>query len=309
MIKFLLTLAALLAPAAAYADPISAIAAIAAMAEGAGGLAAIGGVLAGGLTGVAGLGLAGGLMFAGGALGLVGAVTGNKKLTKLGAAMGLAGGVRQMFTSLTSAAAPTAELAKSAGAEALAQTAPLEQVASQTASGGAQEAAQLAAEQAGQGAAPLAAKSGEMVGNAAPLGETVAPPVDARAGVRGAAGYGPEGMTGVETKAADLAANGSAFDKLVGWTEAHPKAADIGGGILKGAATMYANAQPDGRTKQILDYEEQRRKALNASITGMAKPGQFINSNVDPTAGRTPRNVIRYVPNRGIIRSVTPNGA
>lgn len=69
-------------------DPISAIASI-------GSMFASGGLTAAGFA-LGGLNLAQGLMFAGGALGLLGGVTGNKTLSRLGMVAGLAGGIGQL---------------------------------------------------------------------------------------------------------------------------------------------------------------------------------------------------------------------
>lgn len=78
------------------------------------GVAAAGGVAAIAAGGLSALTLTSGLMIAGGALSAVGAITGNKKLSTLGAVMGLAGGIGNAMgkaSSVTDAASAAKEAA------------------------------------------------------------------------------------------------------------------------------------------------------------------------------------------------------
>lgn len=123
--KKLLSLLLLLAAGPAFADPISAVASIATMSSAA---AATGGIAATIGAGMAGMTLATGLSFVGGAIGLVGSITGNKKLRNLGGVLAIGGSLTSLFKDGVGGAAGDAT--KSAGKDALSQTAatPVEQV-------------------------------------------------------------------------------------------------------------------------------------------------------------------------------------
>lgn len=96
-LKILVALGLFLAPVFAYADPITAVFAIVTIAEAATGAAAL-------AAGVITLGtVAAGVAFAGGAIALVGAVTKDKGLEKVGGYMSLAGGALGAVDSLANA--------------------------------------------------------------------------------------------------------------------------------------------------------------------------------------------------------------
>jgi hypothetical protein len=321
--KLFIFLLAALAPGLALADPISAIVAIATMASAAGGVGAIGGVIA---SGMAGMSLAAGAMFAGGAIGLVGAVTKNEKLTRLGGVLGLVGGVGQMFTSLAqagaSAGATAAELASDVGNVA--------QEAAGAASGGLQEAGQLAAEQAAQDAATSAAAAKQTAQDAAfesapkatysheaqaqlraaegaRAAEVVNPEsaTAAKDAVRGARGYGVDGMTGKETAAYDAALKSAPPEtsaQFGQWLKDNKELANLGGGILKGAGEMYTQSRPSGNMQAAQERDELNRQRFNDSIKGL-NPVNRYKTNWDPTAQREVRDVTRFVSKRpGLIR-------
>lgn len=284
MKKLFLLFALLALPGFASAEPISAIAAIGSMIASGG----IGALAAGGIAGLAGLGLTGGMMFAGGALGLVGSITGNKKLTQLGGMLGLAGGVAQAFNSLASAAGTAGEAA-GAGAKALGQTAvtPAAEVAAETAGMTAEEAL-VAAQNAGLGTDDLVGQALSQSEKAVEMAKTP--------------GILESGKSAASTTS-------SISDKVSGigkWIKENKELTNLAGGILKGAGEAYASSQA---RKDAEEAEARRRAEFNASVTGMSRGGDFINPNADPTAGRSVRDPIRYAPQRGIPRRyATPTG-
>lgn len=260
--KKLLILLLAAVPALAYADPISAIAAIGTMAASGG----IGALAAGGL---AALSLTQGLALAGGAMGLVGAVSGNKKLKTLGGILGIASlatGVINAANAGPAAAGEAAgEAAKSAGADALAQTA-------------ATPAAEIAAD--------VATADMDAINAALEPSKQIAEVA--------------------KTASGGTSAGGSALGGVGKFIKDNKELVNMGGGLIKGAMEGYA---ADARQKDMVDEEKRRLAAYNSSITGVSPVGQMVNPDANVTAGRPVQNVTRYTaPRKGLIRAAQQQG-
>lgn len=270
--KKLLSLLLLLAAGPAFADPISAVASIATMSSAA---AATGGIVASIGAGMAGMTLASGLAFAGGALGLVGSITGNKKLRNIGGVLALGGGLASLFKD--GAATAAGDVAKSAGKEALSQTAttPVEQVTQQ-----------MTAEQ-GKAAAEAAGLGTDDLGIAQPAKESM---------VQGAA------KAAEATTAAGQ--DTSLIGKLSEGLKKHKELAKIGAGLVSGAASGYMQRQAVQDQEGAVKRQQAR---FSQSVVGVDPMGQFINPNADVT-NVNPRDPMRYVPRRGLVQRPQQNG-
>jgi hypothetical protein len=271
--KRILPFLLLLLPGVALADPFSAIAAIGSWVGGA----------------AAGMTLATGLTYAGAALSVVGAVTGNKKLTKIGGVMGLAGG----FTSLLKSGL---EAAGSAGAGAGAGAAPLGQTvispaAEQAAGAAAGAATEMTVEQALTAAQNAGLGTDDLVQAAT---QSAADPLKAAVGamtespVKDAVS---KAITGVKPPTPSL------LENLASGIKNNKELVKIGAGLVSGAMQgRQANDLQRDREAEYLRYQQR----YSDSVKGVKPLGQFIRPNVDVT--NTPvRDPMRYVPQRGLV--------
>ncbi len=278
--KYLVIMAVLLGCSAAYAEPVSAIAAIYAMSTAGAAVAA-----AGAWT------LASGIMFAGGALSLAGSISGNKKLSTLGAVLSLGGGLAGGANAGGAAAGKAGEeAAKKAGEEALSQSA---------AQGAAQAGTTETLSQTGTGL--------ESVGQAnagADLGPAIAASADG-----GSLAASGQGVTLAGGAGATGGTSGSLLDQLLAggketgkFMRENKELVNLGGGIIKGAMEGYA---ADKQQKSQIDFLREQQQRYSDSVTGITPMGQFVNPNANPLANRPEQNPIRYTPRRpvGLVRA------
>lgn len=266
----LLPLLLLLLPGVALADPIS-------------GLTAIGSAFAG--TAAAGITLVQGLTVAGSALGLVGLVTGNKKLAKLGGILGLAGGITSLLKSGMEAAAQ-------AGTAQLSQTVtPVEQIAQEATA--AASAAPSAADAVSQAqAAGLGTE--DLVASAAKASEVVdATPSPVR-----------DALRKIEVSTAPAGKDASLLGRLAEGIKSNKELVQLGAGLVSGAAQGYQQRALRKDEEAAIRRQQQR---YSDSVKGVQPIGQFINSGADVTNVPT-RDPMRYVPRRGLVSGRTPGG-
>lgn len=279
MKKFLVFLSLALLAGAAHADPISAVLSIGTMLSS--GVAAVG---------IAGLTLTQGLMFAGGALGLAGAVTGNKKLRNLGGVLGLAGGLGELAKGLASSGAAVAgEAGSGAGAQQLAQTAttPAEQVAAEVSGQAGSEVAKAAGD--------VATADMDAINSALGQSAPVQAATPASESFRASANYGP-GMSQAPA-AGGLA---TAARNVGSFIKDNKELVQLGSGLIGGA--MKGSGDQDLLDRRA-ELEQEAQGRYSASVTGIRQPGQFIRPGVDVTANRPIQNPVRYVPKRDLIQS------
>lgn len=274
--KKLLSLLLLLASGPALADPVSAIVSIGSMASAAGGVAAIGTAVS---TGLAGMTLASGLQFVGGAIGLVGSLTGNKKLRNIGGLMALGGGLTSLFKD--GAAGAAGDAAKSAGKEALGQTpvAPVDEAYAAQAAGKAAEGAVPA------GAVPAGAAD---FGAPAEVGE---PMVQSFA------------QASEATKSA--AKDTSLIGRLAEGIKSNKELVKIGAGLVSGAAQGYMQREAVKDQEAALVRQQGR---FSRSVEGVNPMGQFINPNAAAVTDVAPQDPMRYIPRRGLVRRAAQPG-
>lgn len=260
----------------ASAEPISAILSVATMVGAAGGAAGFS-------LATAFSSLASGLAFTGGALSLLGNVTGNKTLTKLGVVAGVAGLGTALFNA-TGAAATGAAATDAAGAGQLAETAgsaPLAEGAGAAGAGaaGAEAAGGGLIDAAGSGIAPSAAPSA--FATAAPDAFPGSMPADAGFTPGGAA---PTGAAPAAQVGAGSGGGGGLVDSVgkgLDWLNKNKGVAQIGAGLIQGAATAYG--QMSAQDAEMGYYDRLRRK-FSASITGMQGGGLQINPHATVTS-------------------------
>lgn len=257
------------------------------------GMAAI--TAAGGL--MTGGGMLGGLMVAGGALSGIGALTGNKKLLKIGAVLGLAGGVGNLISKGLEEGAK-AGVGDAAG-KALTDTAQsTSSQALEAVTGSAADTANVAADLAGD----VATADQGLINSA------MGSPLDPRAASAASGPYGAGSGWGGDTLSAMGAANDTAAgfaDKAYGalnsaipgagsaakglvdgtkdvlggissWAEKNPNTAKLGAGVIGGAMTyvgqVEAAKQAAAQRKKYEDWVAQR---YNASVANLQIPSPF----------------------------------
>lgn len=259
----------------ASAEPISAILSVATMVGAAGGAAGFS-------LATAFSSLASGLAFTGGALSLLGNVTGNKTLTKLGVVAGVAGLGTALFNA-TGAAATGAAATDAAGAGQLAETAgsaPLAESAGAAGAGaaGAEAAGGGLIDAAGSGIAPSTAPSA--FATAAPDAFPGSMPSDAGFAPGGAppAGAAPAAQVGSGGGGGGLV---DSVGKGLDWLNKNKGVAQIGAGLIQGAATAYG--QMSAQDAEMGYYDRLRRK-FSDSITGMQGGGLQINPHATVTS-------------------------
>ena len=246
-------------------------------------------------AGVAAGGLLGGMMIAGGVMTGLGTLTGNKKLTRIGAVLGLAGGIGSMISNASSAASTAA----SVGGEGVSMGSAAGNAGSNAAEFGMAELGNVA-DTAGVVVNPIAPSGivaqeiGAPMGNGAFLGETadlaaagqpgsasqtaaLSPQTAAAREAIGqqSAAVGQTGPTinGAQTVAASNPL-GEAASKLQGWGKdafgfvTDPKNANLvkaGSGRVQGAMGAYSRqAELDAQLAQ----REAQRQRFNRSIIG-----------------------------------------
>lgn len=303
---FFLALLALV-PGVAFADPISIVAGIGSIAA-AGGTAAVAATVAGTASFLTGL------QVVAGAISIVGGITKNKKLQKIGAIGSLAAGIGSLAQSLTGGASAASSAADAAGsfgdpsgwgltdaateaasfasdAGGLASTANEVANATNSAQDFAQVAQQNVPTELGTDAFELA--------NQAPQA-----PVEP-ASFRPSHNYG-DGMTGAETGAYDKGlaradqivkseTSGSMFEKVLKAMKDNPEATRLGSGLITGAMRYVGQQEAIDAEQQAY---EQRRRDYSQSLQGLRIPGR-VNPNANITRNVQPQDPTRrYVPMR-----------
>lgn len=259
----------------ASAEPISAILSVATMVGAAGGAAGFS-------LATAFSSLASGLAFTGGALSLLGNVTGNKTLTKLGVVAGVAGLGTALFNA-TGAAATGAAATDAAGAGQLAETAGSAPLAEGAGAAGAAGAGAAGAEAAGGGL--IDAASSGIAPSAAPSAFATAAPDAFPGSMPADAGFSPGGAPPAGAAPAVQAGSGGGLVDSVGkgldWLNKNKGVAQIGAGLIQGAATAYG--QMSAQDAEMGYYDRLRRK-FSESITGMQGGGLQINPHATVTS-------------------------
>ncbi len=211
----------------------------------AGGMAAVGGTMAGFMAAGIGTQLVAGAMIGGGVLSGIGAITGNKKLQKWGGILSIAGGIGGLASGAWSTVANEAASAGFGGAEyGMAEAA-----AGATGSGGMLNAASLGTTDLGIGAAS-AGQGGVMqapmtpgINGAAPA---IAPPptMTAPAGVGGQASAVGQTVSKVaDAGSSMLSSIGDKVKPAFEWMEKNPRITQAGAGLLTSGLSGYAQQQ------------------------------------------------------------------
>lgn len=260
-----------------------------------GGMAAI--TAAGGL--MTGGGMLGGLMVAGGALSGIGALTGNKKLLKIGAVLGLAGGVGNLISKGLEEGAK-AGVGDAAG-KALTDTASSTSgQALEAVTGSAADAANVAGDLAGDFGA-INSPAGGLIdaakgtpGIAGELG--TAGPYGAGSGWGGdtlskmgvandtAAGFADKAYGAINSviPGAGTATKGlvdgarDVFGGVSSWAEANPNTAKLASGIVGGGMAYLGQAEAAKQAMaQRKKYEDWVSQRYNASVQNLQIPSPF----------------------------------
>lgn len=258
------------------------------------GMAAIG--AAGGL--MTGGGLLGGLMVAGGALGGIGALTGNKKLMKIGAVLGLAGGVGNLLSNAGTEAAKAgvSDAAGKAASDAANATAgnTVADVTG-TAAGGVSEAAKVAGSvaEADQGLINSALASGAPAQQGAAGLANGVDPYAAGSGWGGdtlkamgvandtAPGWADK-LTGAvnnvmpgagSTMRSAIEGTKGLIGDVAGWAEKNPNTAKLAGGMVGGAMSYAGQVQAakDAQRRQM-SYQDWVRQRYSDSVANLRIP-------------------------------------
>ncbi len=249
-----------------------AIALVGAAASVAGGMAAVGGTMAGFAAASLGTQLVAGAMLAGGVMTGLGAITGNKKLQKWGGVLSIAGGIGGLATGAFSSAASS--------------------IAEQSAREGfrAAELGAQAAEAGGALGGIAEAAGGLAQANAAALGTTdigigaasaggapaVAPVVSApTAAVPSSVNLTNAGgtMQPLVRGGAAAANEGGMLSSATSWMEKNPKLTQAGAGMLQ--AGLGAYGQQEALKEQMRMQEEQQlraRQRMSDSVKGLVAP-------------------------------------
>lgn len=270
----------------AHADPVSAVIAVATMVGSAGAIAATAtGILAG-------------ISFAGAAVSLIGNVTGNKKLMKIGAIASAGAGLASLATSALNAGTGAANAAQETfRAAELADTANVS-AAADAASGASGAASTAAAETA-------AADVGRNVGrNVAQNGTaaSAAPAAPAAAATTEAVAPAVTETGGQVTKGT---AFGDAAKRAGSFIRDNKELVNLGGGLVKGAMEYKSVRDKYGDARGLAEDErrwvDERRKAYSDSVrAAAAAPMPTVNDvNINQVTPQDPTK--RYVPVRGLV--------
>lgn len=244
------------------------------------------------LAGAATIGatIVGGAMIAGGALTAIGALTKNKKLMQIGGIVSLAGGVAGLATGAWSSAA------SSVASEAAAAPSSVDQLIGGAAQQGlaaaegisvpATQAAQFGGSLGGIAGAPIPSRLGvEIAGQstalapAAPAAQAgVAPMTHEAFRAAELSGGAPGGVSAPAAPAgpatvASPTGWGATLDKVGQWMERNKALTQVGGGIVQGLASSYANqAAAEEAYRQQEEALRRRRAEYSAGIVGLRMP-------------------------------------
>lgn len=216
--------------------------------------------------------IAGGIMFAGGALSGIGAITGNKKLQKIGGIMSLAGGVGAIASNAANAAGAGGAFASGSGSTAVQNMAGT-MMESVNSVGGAVGFGDIY-DKSAVGAATTAGKNLAAPGGIDPANISNLPPADATAAAPGPLDPAQTTLTGGDGNGLinkNLAADSTTL-KLDGVAEAGKTAAAVPGGD----AAVVAQPGADSVTSQAA--------ANNWQATGTSKGG-ILNNATNGTVG------------------------
>lgn len=245
-------------------------------------------------AGVAAGGLLGGMMIAGGVMTGLGTLTGNKKLARIGAIVGLAGGIGTMISNASSAAGGLGQAVDATGGLETATNFGASDVAAATTGSGALDFSGAFATPVAPQGGIVASELGAPMSDGAFLGEfgDMAPATQASA-AEAAPMVSPQasavqqqiaqqsattGITGpsINGQETQIASNplGEAASKLQGWGKdawgfvTNPKNAQLvkaGSGLVQGAMGAYSQ---QSMIDQQLAAREAERQRFNRSIIG-----------------------------------------
>lgn len=266
----------------AHADPVSAVIAVATMVGSASAIAATAtGILAG-------------ISFAGAAVSLIGNVSGNKKLMKIGAIASAGAGLASLATSALNAGTGAANAAQETfRAAELADTANVS-AAADAASGASGAASTAAAETAAADAGRNVAQNGTAA-SAAPAAPAAAATTEAVAPAVAETG-------GQVTKGT---AFGDAAKRAGSFIRDNKELVNLGGGLVKGAMEYKSVRDKYGDARGLAEDErrwvDERRKAYSDSVrAAAAAPMPTVNDvNINQVTPQDPTK--RYVPVRGLV--------
>lgn len=266
----------------AHADPVSAVIAVATMVGSAGAIAATAtGILAG-------------ISFAGAAVSLIGNVSGNKKLMKIGAIASAGAGLASLATSALNAGTGAANAAQETfRAAELADTANVS-AAADAASGASGVTSTAAAETAAADVGRNVAQNGTAA-SAAPATPAAAATTEAVAPAVAETG-------GQVTKGT---AFGDAAKRAGSFIRDNKELVNLGGGLVKGAMEYKSVRDKYGDARGLAEDErrwiDERRKAYSDSVrAAAAAPMPTVNDvNINQVTPQDPTK--RYVPVRGLV--------
>lgn len=277
--KALLTFVALLGlSTSAMADPVSAIISIIT-------IASTGGAVIAGTAS-----LLGGLAFAGASLSLIGNVTGNEKLARIGAVVGAGAGLANLAKGAIEAASAgtAADLADASRAA--------------DAAGASYEAS---AAEAALSNTPTAVDAAADIGAVADPGAQALADAGAEATQAGQAYAAPSELAGAEAPAGPAAAaaqgkEAGSITKVGKFIKDNKELVDLGGGLVKGAMGPLEVDTKLKSQREYLQYLKDKDAAFSTSVTNGAKVPFRVNPNAQVTQV-DPQDPNRYVPVRGLV--------
>lgn len=238
-------------------------------------------------AGIAATGFIGGMMIAGGVMTAVGTISGNKKLTRWGGILSLAGGVAGMATGAWSTAAEGVAAESMAGG----YTNQMD-LASDAFIGGASDGLMGTAGDAlsaASGAMTAPVNPGEVIGTdlaaSPPLGQAPpavqAPPGQAPSVPEPAAVSAPK--PSVATPQAPNVAQaatrpavdttGGALQPAMDWAKANPRLVQAGTGLLSAGMNYYGAQDAAKESMRLREEADQRaRERINTSVAGVRVP-------------------------------------
>lgn len=258
-----------------------AIALIGAAASVAGGVAAVGGTMAGFAAAGLGTQLVAGALIAGGVMTGLGVVSGNKKLQKWGGVLSLAGGVAGLASGAWSASAGS--IAEEAARESF-------------------RAAELGAQAAGEAAGAAGGLAGGLADATGALAQVNAGVSDIGIGAAGAGGVTAPPMTpGINPSAPAITApsvptsvnlgsqggtmqtmvkgggaaagDGGMLSNTMNWMEKNPRVTQAGAGLLTAGLSGYAQQEAVKEQMRMQEEAQARaRKRLSDSVQGVVVP-------------------------------------
>lgn len=277
----------------AFADPVSAIVAVVTMY---------------GTAATATTSLLAGLAFAGSAVSLIGNVTGNTKLARIGGVVAAGAGIASWAQSLSGAAAGAGGAGAEAGAAAGANAA-----RTGTEVAGIADSGALAQTPAGiEGAAALnnpsayvapAAEAGGFANNASAF--TAGAEQAGNTGVGGApSGVASANLAGTPAvPQSNVGGIRDALSKVGTFVKQNKEVIDLGAGLVKGAMGAITPSADERMFEKRKKYAEQDRARFNASVEGAAKVPFSVNDGVNVNDVQSQDPTRRYVPVRGIVNN------